>query len=206
MTTLLEYARQQFPGQPVTTWRQTPAADEMPLTSHTLVAHVVGDDAAAATVALLRRNVDEGEAVAAVVVTGHEPDAAPALLDAKEGIVDLANRRVLFSALAGGAAAAVIGFVIARSLTDNLWVALLVALFFAQAGGMTASIWGGGARHASQTAVSQPQAPGETVAVVAAYLRDEARATELAHEVSGRQRQFDVRIVSEAGGWHVPAD
>lgn len=205
MTTLLEYARQQFPGQPVAPFHEAPGADAVPLTSHTLVAHVVGDDAARDTVALLRRKVDPAERVAAVVVRRHRPDTTPTVVDAKEGVVDLANRRVLFSALAGGAAAAIIGFVVARSLASNLWVPLVVAFFFAQAGGMVGSIWGGGARHASNTAVSQPQAPGDTVAVVAAYLHDEARATEVAREVTANE-QFDVRIVSERGGWHVPAD
>lgn len=207
MTTLLDYARQQFPGRSVEVRAvdHEPPAGDVPLTSHTLVAQVVGRHRADDAMALLHDITAEHETVAAVVVRPAEAPAGPAALDAREGVADLRNVRIVWSAVAGAVAAAIIGFVAGAAASDNAWVPWVSAFFFAQAGGMVASIWGGGARHASQTAVTQPQVPGEPVTLVAALVHDERRAEDLARQVTQRGEGTDVRIVSDRGGWYAPS-
>ena len=77
-----------------------------------------------------------------------------------------------------------------------------ICVFLAGSCGLVGAIMGG-ARHASERAVSQPQAPGDDIGVVAAMVPDEALALALADDLT-EAGLYDVRIVSSSGAWHAP--
>lgn len=199
-TTLLQYARTSFPGHDTAIW-DAGADAELALTSHTVVAHVVGSDAAADVAATMQHHVGDGH-VAAVIIRPVEPSVVPDEREDSDGVFDLPNRRVGVAVAVGAIAGAALGLAVG-AIVSTTAAAIVIALFAAAAGGAVGAIAGGG-RHASQRAVSQQQAPGRTVAVVAAFLHDEGDATTLARAITDSVGEYDVRIVGTDGAWHAP--
>ncbi|MDP2292218.1 MAG: hypothetical protein Q8M22_13595 [Actinomycetota bacterium] len=200
-TTLLDYAHASFPGHETEVWDAGSDA-ELTLTSHTVVAHVVGEDAAAGVAATMHQHLT-GARVAAVMVRPVEPTVVPDRHEDADGVFDLPHRRVGVAAALGAALGAAVGFVVG-SVVSTTTAAFVLAFFGAAVGLALGAVSGGGARHASERAVSQPHAPGRTVAVVAAFLHDEAAASTLARAISDSDDEYDVRIVGADGAWHAP--
>ena len=201
--TLYDYARTQFPDHELDAWPERQSGSQ-PLRHHTLVAHIVGADATTETFRALHDGAGDVP-VAAVIVRPVEPTVVPQGDETTEGVFDLPNRRVLTSAGAGVAFGLVIGIVTALWLDLGAVGMLALLIFTIGAGAALGFITGGGSRHATNKAVSQPQAPGADIGVVAAFTDDEYAATELARVLYAND-QFDVRIVGEDGGWHSPND
>jgi len=199
-TTLSEYAEQHFPGHDTEPWGDR-TEQQLQLSSHTVVVHVVGTQDAAGVVATMQRHTTDP--VAAVVIKPVSPSVIPDEREDSDGVFDLPRRRVVTAAaggaLLGGAASLVAGIIVGGLMTG-----LVLTLFGMAAGATVAAVWGGGARHASERAVSQPQAPGRNIAIVAAFLHDEGAAMALAQQVSAADEQYDVRIVGPDGAWHAP--
>jgi hypothetical protein len=202
--TLLDYAHSQFPGHEASVWEDPGSG--LTLTEHTLVVHVVGVKDAAAVIDAAQRQVG-GELVAAVVVRRLEPSVLPRADEDSDGLFDLPDRRLAVATVVGGVIGLALGFAVGALLDGNsAWVTLIAAAFIGVIGATLGFVSGGGARHASQRSVTQPQAPGRDVAIVAVFLQDEATAVGLAHRISDLERQYDVRIVSADGAWHAPND
>lgn len=200
-TTLLDYAQVSFPGHETEVWEAERDA-ELTLTSHTVVAHVVGADAAAGVAATMQQHLADAR-VAAVIVRPVTPTVVPDQREDADGVFDLPHRRVGVSAAVGAVLGAALGFVIG-AVVSTTTAAFVLAFFGAAVGLALGAVSGGGARHASERAVSQPHAPGRTVAVVAAFLHDEAEASTLARAISDSDDEYDVRIVGVDGAWHAP--
>lgn len=197
MTTLLDYARQHFP-------RHTTESSEasVPLSPHTVVAHVVGTRRARLVEEALRRTATD-RAVAHVVVRPTDPTVLPTGGEDPDGIVDLPYRRFATGALGG----ALLGFValgiVGLVVTDAWWGAAVLAGFGAVLGGVVAAMLSGMGRHAGDRAWEQPHAPDRTIVVVAAMFDDEHQANVAAAAVEMFQPD-DVRIVAADGAWHSP--
>lgn len=200
-TTLLEYARTCFPGHETEVW-DAGNEHELTLTSHTVVAHIVGTEAAAGVAATMQQHVGD-ERVAAVIVRPVEETVMPDEREDSNGVFDLPHRRVGIAAAVGAVAGAALGFAVG-AIVSTMTAALVIAFFGAAVGGALGAVSGGGARHASERAVSQPHAPGRHVAIVAAFLHDEAAASTLARTITDGGEQYDVRIVGVDGAWHAP--
>lgn len=201
ITTLLEYAQNSFPGHDAALSSDS-GNSPLDLTSHTVVAHVVGTADAAQVAATMQGAVGH-ERVAVVLIRPVEVSVLPDSQEDSNGTFDLPNRRIGLSAAAGAAVGAVLGFGVGLIFSTTT-AAVIIAVFAAVVGGVLGAVVGGGARHASERAVSQPQAPGRNIVIVAAFLDDEASATDLARIVSANDQQFDVRIVGTNGAWHAP--
>lgn len=201
---LLDYARSQFPGHDTAVWEAS--ASGLALTDHTLVVHVVGVGDASSVIDAAQRHVG-GERVAAVVVRRLEPTLLPKHAEDHDGLYDLPDRMVLAGVAVGSLLGLCLGLLVGALVdAESAWITVIAGAFFAVVGATLGFVSGGGARHASQRSVSQPHAPGRDVAIVAAFLDDETAAVDLAHALSATERQYDVRIVSSDGGWHVPND
>jgi len=201
INTLLDYADNSFPGHHL---EVSAGSDRSPLalTSHTVVAHIVGTEDAAQVEATMKGAVGQGR-VATVLIRPVDVSVLPDPLEDSDGTFDLPNRRLGVAAAAGAGVGAMLGFGIGLILSTAA-AAVIIAVFAAVVGGVVGAVSGGGARHAGERAVSQPQAPGRNIAIVAAFLEDEDRATELARIISATDQQFDVRIVGTNGAWHAP--
>lgn len=197
-TTLGEYAKHEFPGHDTDLWRGV----DPPLADHSVVVHVVGREGAERTIELLEDRLDE-EHVGAVLIKSIDPTITPRAEEDGNGVYDLPNERIAVSAILGACTGVLLG--IAAAVVFSLpWTAgFALAMFLALAGGMVVAIAGGGARHASERAVTQQQAPGEDIGVIAALVDDEPLARELAGGLA-EHGLYDVRIVGPQGGWHVP--
>ncbi len=200
INTLLEYAQSSFPGHSAELSPDSNSRSD--LTSHTVVAHVVGTADAARVAATMQGTVGR-DRVATVLIRPLEVSVLPDSAEDSNGTFDLPNRRIGLSALAGAAIGAMVGLGVGLAFSTAAATAI-IAVFAAVVGAVLGAVVGGGARHASERAVSQPQAPGRTIAVVAAFLVDEDSAADLARIVSANDEQFDVRIVGSNGAWHAP--
>lgn len=200
INTLLDYAHNSFPGHHAELSGTSSSSSD--LTSHTVVAHVVGTADAEQAAATMRVAVGR-ERVATVLVRPLEVSVVPDPQEDSNGILDLPNRRIGLAAAVGAITGAVLGFG-AGLIFSELAAAVIVAIFAAIIGAVVGAVAGGGARHASERAVSQPQAPGRDIAIVAAFLDDEYSAVELARIISAEDQEFDVRIVGTDGAWHAP--
>lgn len=201
INTLLEYAHNSFPGHDAELSSGS-SNSPLDLTSHTVVAHVVGTADAAQVAATMQGAVGH-DRVATVLIRPVDVSVLPDPQEDSNGTFDLPNRRVGLSAAAGSVIGAVLGFGAGLILSTTA-AAMIIAVFAAVVGGVVGAVGGGGARHASERAVSQTQAPGRDIAIVAAFLDDEDSATHLAQIVSSNDQQFDVRIVGTNGAWHAP--
>lgn len=200
-TTLLEYARTSFPGHETEVWNAGGGAD-LTLTSHTVVAHVVGTEVAAGVAATMQQQVG-ADHVAAVIIRPVEPTVVRDGREDADGVFDLPYRRVGAAAAIGAVVGAALGFAVG-AIVSTTTAAIVIAFFGAAVGLALGAVSGGGARQASERAVSQPHAPGRTVTIVAAFLHDEADASTLASAIADSDEQYDVRIVGIDGAWHAP--
>jgi hypothetical protein len=201
--TLFDYARTQFPDNHLDAWPERQSGSQE-LRRSTLVAHIVGADATTETFRALHDGAGDVP-VAAVIVRPVEPTVIPQGDEASESVFDLPNRRVLASVATGVAAGIALGMTFALWFDLGLVGVLALLVFTTGAGAALGFITGGGSRHASNKADSQPHAPGTDIGVVAAFTDDEHIAAELAQLLYSKD-QFDVRIVAEDGGWHSPND
>ena len=201
INTLIEYADNSFPGHQLEmSAGSNPSL--LSLTSHTVVAHVVGTAAAAQVEATMQGAVGH-DRVATVLIRPVEVSVLPDPQEDSDGTFDLPPRRIGVAAAAGAVVGAILGFGVGLAVATAT-SAVILAVFAAVVGGVLGAVSGGGARHASNRAVSQPQAPGRNIAIVAAFLDDEDSAIDLARIVSANDQQFDVRIVGSNGAWHAP--
>jgi hypothetical protein len=171
------------------------------LADHTVIAHVVGADAA---VAMLRRMHDAGwERTAAVLVRPVEPAVVSHRNENTESVTDLPDRRIVVIAALGAAVGAVavglVGWLVGDDAATGFVSAGLGAILGAVIGGML----GGFGRHAGEQAWSQPHAPGRTMGVVATFVDDEGAVTDAVHEME-RGEHDAIRVVNAQGAWRAP--
>ena len=200
MTTLLEYAKQQFPDQSSKVWLGADGSG-LELCDYTVVAHVVGADDGLSMVNIARRSSGHQQ-VGAVLVTATPPSVVPTEPEDGGGIVDLPRRRIAVAAITG---AVVVGAatLIGLSLTGSALTALIVATFAAVIGAVIAAMMSGAGRYAGQRADFQPQVPGQEIAIVATRASTESEATDLARLLE-QSVPHELRIVSSDGGWRSP--
>lgn len=165
--------------------------------------HVVGAEPAAAVLSLAEY-VAGDDRVGAVIVRAHDPSVVPQGREDRNGIVDLPVRRVVAAALIGAILGFGAGLLVGSIASTDLTPALVLGGFAAVVGGVIGFVLGGGARYGSERAISQPQAAGRDIAIVAAFLDDEHAAASLARTMAETQQQYDLRIVGHDGRWHVP--
>ena len=201
MATLLDYARQHFPGHDT---ESSPGSPEgaVALASHTVVAHVVGSRRAKLVEEALRRSA-QGRDMGRVVLRPTDPTLVTTGGEDKEGIVDLPYRRFAAGAVGGGAVGLVVLGVVGLLVTDTWWGAIILAGFGAVLGAVIAAMLSGMGRYAGDRAWEQPHAPDRTIVVLAAMFDDEHQANVAAAGVEVFQPD-DVRIVAADGAWHSP--
>lgn len=203
MTTLLDYARQHFPRHDTESPDGTESPEgAVPLSSHTVVAHVVGSRRARLVEEALARSAGD-RTVARVVVHPTEPTLLSTGGEDRDGIVDLPYRRFFGGAVGGGAIGLVALGLVGLLVTDTWWGAVILAGFGAVLGAVIAAMLSGMGRHAGERAWEQPHAPDRTIVVVAAMLDDDHQANVAAAAVEVFQPE-DVRIVSADGAWRSP--
>jgi hypothetical protein len=197
MTTLTEYTISHFPNHVTDQTR-----GDMTLTSHTVVAHVVGRRDG---IELARqvRAVMPGTDIGSVLVRPTEPSVANTGGEDPEGVVDLPRRRVASAGIAGAVVIGALVGVVVGLVSGSFWIGLITGGFAAVLGGVVSAIAGGGARYAGDRAWEQPQAPDRTITVVAAFTTNEEEALGAAR-VMEMLDPFEVRIVSTDGAWRSP--
>jgi hypothetical protein len=173
----------------------------LPLADHTVVAHVIGADAA---ISLLEQMRAAGWShTAAVLVCPAEPSVVSQGDEDRESVVDLPDRRWLLAAFAGAVVGGVASGIVGGLLAGAVLAGLIVGGFGAILGGVVGAMLGGLGRHAGERAWSQPHVPGRTMGVVATFAEDERRALE-AVRVMERAEPHDVRLVNANGAWRAP--
>lgn len=178
-----------------------PTPDSLRLVDHTVVAHVIGADAA---IDLLRRMDDAGwTRSAAVLVRPVTPSVAGTGRENPESVTDLPDRRVAavaaLGALVGAVVVAAIGFLIA----DEPATGFIGAAFGAVIGAVIGAMVGGLGRHAGEQAWSQPHAPGRTMGVVATFVGDERALADAVHVMELADPHV-IRVVNAQGAWRAP--
>lgn len=197
MTTLTEYTISHFPNHVTDQTR-----GDMTLTSHTVVAHVVGLNDGI-DLAKRVRAVLPGTDVGSVMVRPTDPTVANTGGEDPEGVVDLPKRRVISAGIIGGLVIGAAVGVIVGLVSDSLSTGVITGVFAAILGAVVAAMVGGGGRYGGDRAWEQPQAPDRTITVVAAFTRSEDEALDAAR-VMEQLDPFEVRIVSADGAWRSP--
>lgn len=193
MTTLAEYATAHFPNH-VT----DQSGDDMTLTDHTAVAHVVGS---ANGIELARRvraaapNIDVG----AIMVR----PADQTVVTDRGSVGDLPHRRVGASGIVGTVLIGLGTGLIVSFVSGSAMVGVIIGVLAGLLGCGVSAIAEGEARAADQRAFDQPHAPDRTVAVVAAFTSTEGDAV-AATRVMDEMDPYEVRIVASDGAWHTP--
>ncbi len=197
MTTLTEYAHRIFPNH-----RIRELDGDAPLHHRTVVAQVIGGDADMDPMVAALRADHPGEQVLELHVEPTAPSVVNTGGEDPEAVVDLPRRRPIASALAVGVVVGVaVGLIV--GFASSTAAGVIVGLFVGVIGAWVGAMVGGGGRFAGQRAWNTPQAPDQTIVLVAALLDDEPSAVAAADTMS-RFRAEDVRIVDETGGWHLP--
>jgi hypothetical protein len=194
--TLTEYANAHFPNH-VTD--QT--GDDLTLTDHTAVAHVVGCANGIELIRRIRQAIPDAD-VGAVMIRPTDPTVLANGED-HSGAIDLPNRGV---ATAGLVAAIVIGAAagaIVAITSGSAMIGVIVGVFAALLGGVVAAMLGGGSRLVGERPSEQLHAPDCTVAVIAAFADTEVAAV-AATRVMDELDPYEVRIVTSDGAWHSP--
>jgi hypothetical protein len=202
MTTLQEYVAREFPNHEIEAWEGA-RAEELELAPHTVVSHVVGTRDGLDVLNTFRQKAPRAR-VAALAVRPSSPSVVPTHDESPEGPLDVPTRRVATS-MAIGAIVVGAGFGLLMALLhQSASAAAIVGVFAAVVGAAVGAIVSG-ARFAGQRGSMQPQAPGRTITVVAAFCDDDASANSLATAV-GPVVDYDVRILDEGGGWRSPSE
>ncbi len=200
MTSLQDYVARQFPNHEIDLWDAGSAAD-LELSDHTVVSQVVGTRDGLDLLKVFRNRAPNAR-VAALAVRPSSTSVLRSDDEDRDDVVDLPPRRIAISEVAGavlvGIALTVLMLVIHESGATAVIVGGLAALIGAAVG-----VTAGNSRLARQRGNSQPQAPGTTITVVAAFLDDDASARTLAQSV-GPVADYEVRIVDHNGGWRSP--
>jgi hypothetical protein len=201
MTSLQDYVASQFPNHEIDLWDAASSPD-LELSDHTVVSQVVGTRDGLDLLNVFRRRAPNARVAALAVRPSSAMTVVPTDDEDRDGVVDLPFRRVVTSVIVGaivlGVALALIMLIAHQSVAS----AAIVAGFGAMIGAAVGAIIGG-SRLAGQRANFQPQAPGRTITVVAAFLDDDASASSLAQSV-GPVADYEVRIVDHSGGWRSP--
>jgi hypothetical protein len=197
MKTLTEYTISHFPNHVTDQTR-----GDMTLTSHTVVAHVVGLTDGMEMARRVRDVLPDTD-VGSVMVHPTEPSVSNTGGEDPDGVVDLPRRRVVSSGIVGGVVVGAAVGVIVGLVSDSLATGVISGVFAAILGAVVAAMVGGGGRYAGNRAWEQPQAPDRTITVVAAFTRSEDEALDAAR-VMEMLDPFEVRIVSADGAWRSP--
>jgi hypothetical protein len=200
MTSLQEYVASQFPNHDIDVWDAASSPD-LELSDHTVVSQVIGTRDGLDLLNVFRRRAPNAR-VAALAVRPSSATVVPTNGEDRDGVVDLPFRRVATSVVVS---AIVVGVVLAGIMlmtNESAATAAIVGGFGVMIGAAVGAIIGG-SRMAGQRANFQPQAPGRTITVVAAFLEDDASASSLAQSV-GPVADYEVRIVDHSGGWRSP--
>lgn len=198
MTTLTEYTTSHFPNHVTEQTR-----GDMTLTSHTVVAHVVGLNDGLAIAQRVHEVLPEVH-LGSVMVFPTQPTVANTGGEDPEGVVDLPRRRVITSGVVGGLVIGGVAGIVVGFVSGSVATGVIIGLFAAALGAVAAAMVGGGGRYGGDRAWEQPQAPDRTITVVAAFTVTERDALEAAR-VMETLDPFEVRIVSVDGAWHSPA-
>ncbi len=200
MTSLKEYVATQFPNHQIDQLDPHRPVD-LELSDHTVVTQVVGAGEGLDVLCMFRRTAPDAR-VAALSIRPSQGKVIPHDDEDRDGVVDLPGRRVALAAVAGAAIVGTVLVAVMLIIRESAAIAAIVGGFGVMIGAAIGAIIGG-SRLSSQRATMQPQAPGQPITVVAAFLDDAASATMLANAV-GPRANFDVRIVDRRGGWRSP--
>lgn len=229
MATLLDYTTSQFPNHTAEVWdrdgwtiqthdthttgssssnpvggreRSGTSATDLVLTDHTVIAHVIGEQEGLELLQKMR-DAEWPNRLGAVLVCPSEPTVVPTHPEDQEGVVDLPNTRIAASSLAGALLTGVVAVVVTLVVTGSPIQAAIVGTFAAIVGAVITGMLGGGGRHAGERAWGQPQVPGRSIAVVAAFADNEHEALDAARMME-RTEPHDIRVVNAHGDWHSP--
>ena len=197
MTTLTEYTTSHFPNHVTDQTR-----GDMTLTSHTVVAHVVGLNDGMELARRVRDALPDTD-VGSVMVRPTQPSVANTGGEDPEGVVDLPRRRLVSAGIVGGVVTGVAVGVLVGLISNSVSTGVITGVFASILGAVVAAMAGGGGRFAGDRAWEQPHAPDRTITVVAAFTRTESEALDAAR-VMETLDPFEVRIVSADGAWHSP--
>lgn len=197
MTTLVDYAQAHYPNHSMET------DGDVTLTSHTAVAHVIGETDTVKMKALMQEQLP-GTPVGVVWVKPTPPSVVPNGGEDPEGVADLPRRRLAVAGVSVGAVVGVLVGIVAGLISDSAWTGVIVGVFAAVLGAASGAMISGGGRFGGDRAWQQSNNPTETVGLVAAFL-DEERLANNAVQVMETLHPHDVRILSERGAWHSPS-
>jgi len=244
VTTLLDYARTEFPNRTLEVWQRdcwsvpirpdttnrlsgehaAPGArsdrgsdslygasvggatsdlvsSQLSLRDHTVVAHVVGAEAALDLMERLR--AAGWSDTAAVLVCPTPPTVLPHGDEDPDSVTDLPDRRVVGAAVMGAVIAGPLGGAAGWIVGDEVATGLIFGAFCAVLGAVVGAMLGGLGRHAGERASSQPHVPGQTMAVVATFTVDEPAVARVVSAMEAAQ-VYDIRLVNASGSWRTP--
>jgi hypothetical protein len=199
VTTIVEYAAQQFPSHKIDMWIDDGESNPS-LVEHTVVAHVVGVDDGRRLITAVK---DGGSniVVAALVRPPDSSDNSAEHVD-RDGIVDVSTRRIGLTALTGALGVGAIASVVTLVITRSAMTSVIIGVFSAILGAVVGATVGGGARFGGER-TSQPRAKGEDIAVIAALCPSETEAAGVV-SIMRQLQPHTLRLVDAAGSWHAP--
>jgi hypothetical protein len=202
MTSLQEYVARQFPNHEIDLWDAASSRD-LELSDHTVVSQVVGTRDGLDLLNTFRRRAPHAR-VAALAVRPPAATVVQSDREDRDGVVDLPPRRIVTSVFLGAVVVGAVFTTVMLAMNESGATTAVAGGFAALVGAAIGAIVGA-SRLASQRANSQPQSPGSTITVVAAFLDDDASASTLAQSV-GPVADYEIRIVDHNGGWRGPLD
>jgi hypothetical protein len=185
--------------------RSSAAADaslaSLRLVDRTVVAHVIGADAAVEMLRLLR--AAGWSRSAAVLVRPAAPRVVGRGQEDPQSVTDLPDRRVAAAAGLGAVIGATALALIGIAVGDEAAATVVVGAFGAILGATAGAMMGGLGRHAGERAWAQPHAPGRPIGVVAVFAEDERDVAESV-DLMERADPHTVRVVNARGDWRAP--
>lgn len=172
------------------------------MAAHTTVAEFKGQEAATTITDRLRRDIPNAQ-IGVVFVLPNESNVVATKKEDTEGSIDLPRKRPVIVAIGLALALSLMGLLITRDVTGNWTAAIISAVLLAVIGGVVGALFGGAGRYAGARAWEQERQGDEVIGLVAVCLDEEAPANRAA-AILEALGYSDVRIVSEAGAWHVP--
>ena len=145
--------------------------------------------------------VDTSVATAYVEPTGQS--VVPTGGEDREAVVDLPRKRIATSAAAAAVGAGLVLGLIVGFVSGNALIGIILGVFAAALGAIVGGVLGGGGRYGGERAWKDPNAPDETIGLIAALCADEAAATHAAAQLESLGID-NVRVLGDDGGWHLP--
>ena len=172
------------------------------LAPFTAVAEFTSTQLAPGTASQLRDTFGDDH-VAVVVATPPALAVVRAGPEDTDSMAEVPKRRPLVGAVAVGVVALVLVAVVTLIVGGHPAVIVISALFAAVLGAIEGAIIFGGARFAGEKAWDQQNAPQETIEVAAVFASSQHDVLEACKALS-TAGATTVRIVNDAGAWHLP--